>query len=265
DNHGFSVVETATVDVTVTDTGPTVAALSGATNEDTASTLTVSAHGEDAGDSITAYQVAATSSSGATLTNDGGGGFTYNPNGVAAFETLQLGQTATDTFLYTVTDNHGFSVVETATVDVTVTDTGPTVAALSGATNEDTASTLTVSAHGEDAGDSITAYQVAATSSSGATLTNDGGGVFTYNPNGGAAFETLQLGQTATDTFLYTVTDNHGFSVVETATVDVTVTDTGPTVAALSGATNEDTASTLTVSAHGEDAGDSITAYQVAA
>src|SRR4029077_12273133 len=200
----------------VTDTGPTVAALSGATNEDTASTLTVSAHGEDAGDSITAYAVAATSADGAAVTNNGNGSFTYNPSGESAFETLRGGQTATDTSLYTVTDNHGVSKTATATVNVTVTDTGPTVAALSGATNEDTASTLTVSAHGEDAGDSITAYAVAATSADGAAVTNNGNGSFTYNPSGVAAFETLQVGQTATDTFLYTVTDNHGVSKTAT-------------------------------------------------
>jgi VCBS repeat-containing protein len=50
-------------------------------------------------------------------------------------------------------------------------------------------------------------------------VTNNNDGTFTYDPNG--KFEKLGAGETATDTFLYTVTDNHGASSTATATVTI--------------------------------------------
>jgi len=50
-------------------------------------------------------------------------------------------------------------------------------------------------------------------------VTNNGDGTFGYNPNG--KFEGLSQGQTATDTFTYTISDGHGFT--DTATVSITI------------------------------------------
>lgn len=50
-------------------------------------------------------------------------------------------------------------------------------------------------------------------------VTNNHDGTFTYDPNG--KFEYLSLGETATDSFTYTVTDNHGASSTATATVTI--------------------------------------------
>lgn len=55
---------------------------------------------------------------------------------------------------------------------------------------------------------------------SGALLTMDADGTFTYDPNG--AFDSLHGGQSATDTFSYTASDGHGHT--DTATVSVRVT-----------------------------------------
>ncbi|WP_340587501.1 Ig-like domain-containing protein [Erythrobacter alti] len=56
-------------------------------------------------------------------------------------------------------------------------------------------------------------------SSTSGQVTDNGDGTFTYNPAG--AFEYLALGETATDSFSYTVDDGNGG--VDTATVTVTV------------------------------------------
>src|SRR5262249_45847692 len=45
-------------------------------------------------------------------------------------------------------------------------------------------------------------------------------GTFTYDPNG--AFDSLGAGQTATDTFTYTVDDGHGGMSTATATITIT-------------------------------------------
>ena len=91
------------------------------------------------GDSLTVTQVNGsganvgstfTLASGASLTVNAAGDFTYDPNG--AFEYLDSGQRATDSFTYQVDDGNGGT--ETATVLVTITgiNDAPTVATNTG-------------------------------------------------------------------------------------------------------------------------------------
>jgi Ca2+-binding RTX toxin-like protein len=56
---------------------------------------------------------------------------------------------------------------------------------------------------------------------------NNGDGTFSYDPDG--KFEFLSVGDTATDTFKYTVTDNHGASSTATATIAIHGEDEGAT------------------------------------
>src|SRR5206468_3757973 len=118
-------------------------------------------------------------------------------------------------------DEHG--ATSTATVTVTITgqndqigrascrarvfEDGPAVAidVLANDTDVDNGAVLSV--------DSVTQ------GANGGAVTNNGTDV-TYDPNG--AFESLAAGETATDTFSYTVTDEHG--ATSTATVTVTIT-----------------------------------------
>src|SRR6185503_8682144 len=80
------------------------------------------------------------------------------------------------------------------------------------------------------------------------------GGVVSYNPNG--QFDYLQVGETATDTFSYTVSDGHGG--FDTATVTVTITGVNDAVDAGddTATTNEDTAIVVPVLANDVDAED---------
>ncbi len=50
-------------------------------------------------------------------------------------------------------------------------------------------------------------------------VTDNGDGTFNYDPNG--QFESLAVGETATDTFTYTITDGNGGT--DTATVTITI------------------------------------------
>src|SRR5260370_33735509 len=86
-----------------------------------------------------------------------------------------------------------------------------------------TTSTVVVE-HAEDSLDSITRWSIGTAATLG-TVTNNNNGTFSYNPTTSTAFETLQVGNTAIDTFTYTVTDNHGVTASATASVTVSVSD----------------------------------------
>src|SRR4029077_1230478 len=104
--------------------------------------------------------------------------------------TLPVGQT-TDTFQYTVTDNHGVSSTATATVTVNITDAGPQAQDVVATTDEDHATTVTAQATTEDAGDTIslvTGYSADALSADGATFTYNGDGTFNYDPTNASYF-----------------------------------------------------------------------------
>src|SRR6185437_10912937 len=197
-----------------TDAGPVAQNVVATTDEDHSTVVTAQATVEDAGDSIslaTGYSADALSAHGAAISYNGDGTFSYDPTGAAYFETLPVGQT-TDTFQYTVTDNHGVSSTATATVTVNITDAGPVAQNVVATTDEDHSTVVTAQATVEDAGDSIslaTGYSADALSAHGAAISYNGDGTFSYDPTGAAYFETLPVGQT-TDTFQYTVTDNHG-------------------------------------------------------
>uniref|UniRef100_A0A0G4IAV8 RapA2 cadherin-like domain-containing protein n=1 Tax=Chromera velia CCMP2878 TaxID=1169474 RepID=A0A0G4IAV8_9ALVE len=260
---------TATAQVTVTINGisstPTVVADTATTDEATQlSAIAVLSNDSDGdGDSLTVSAVDTTGTQG-TVTIDGGSTtVTYNPNG--AFDSLQTGSSATDTFTYTADDGNG----GTATAQVTVTINGvsstPTVVADTATTDEATQlSAIAVLSNDSDGdGDTLTISAVDTTGTQG-TVTIDGGSTtVTYNPNG--AFDSLQTGSSATDTFTYTADDGNG----GTATAQVTVTINGvsstPTVVADTATTDEATQlSAIAVLSNDSDGdGDSLTVSAV--
>ena len=73
-----------------------------------------------------------TLASGANLTVNAAGDFTYDPNG--AFEYLDSGQRATDTFTYQIDDGNGGTETATVTVTITGVNDAPTVATNTGTT-----------------------------------------------------------------------------------------------------------------------------------
>jgi VCBS repeat-containing protein len=168
-----------------------------------------------------------TLASGALLRVNADGSYTYTPNG--AFSSLSPGQSATDTFTYSAVDARGL-VTNAATVTITVRNDAPIAVNVYDSTDQftpvydnvlaydiaptgDTLSVTTVNGSAANVGKQITL-------ASGALLTVNADGSFTYDPNG--AFNYLSPDQQATDTFTYTAVDARGL-VTNTATVTIFV------------------------------------------
>lgn len=174
-----------------------------------------------------------TLASGASLTIQTDGAFTYDQQGI--FASTSEGETSTDSFTYTIADEAG--EVSTATANVTVNGlNGQPIAAndnfaadanapVSGdilADNgfgpdidPDAAATLSVN----QINGAIVADGTVVELPSGAFLTIRADGTFDYDPNG--QFAGLAPGETGTDSFTYQIDD--GFGGVSTATADLTI------------------------------------------
>jgi VCBS repeat-containing protein len=229
----FSATDTFMLTIIPVNDRPVAQVLSGKAMENgPAVTLTPSFSDVDAGDTHT-LSIDTSGTKGAMTINPNGT-FTYNPNGM--FETLKADATATDTFTYTVTDQGWLSDTKIVTLTITGQNDGPVTVADSGHTDQDTILTtsaaVSVLTNDTDVDDGDTRTVVAVNSSaaavrqamtlaSGARLTLNSDGSYAYDPNG--VFRSLAQGETATDTFTYTVQDSAG----ATSTAQVTITVTG--------------------------------------
>jgi len=170
-----------------------------------------------------------------TVTNNNDGTFGYDPAG--AFEHLAAGETATDSFTYTVDDGNGGVATETVTVTITGSNDGPVANPVAAAASENGAA-VTISADFTDVDVSDShSFSVDTTGTLG-SVTNNNDGTFSYDPAG--AFEHLAAGETATDSFTYTVDDGNGGSATETVTVTITGSNDGPVASASTVLVDED-------------------------
>jgi VCBS repeat-containing protein len=168
--------------------------------------------------------------SGALLRVNADGSYTYDPNG--AFPYLGAGQSATDSFTYTATDALG-TPTNTATVTInvqhavlTAVNDGiscyyawPVGGNVLANDIDPTGAGLTVTAVNGSAANVGATIQLA----SGALLTVNADGSYTYDPNGAFNYMGGRTG-VAIDSFTYTVTDSLG-EVSNTATVTVSISD----------------------------------------
>jgi VCBS repeat-containing protein len=177
--------------------------------------------------------------SGALLTLNGNGSYVYNPNG--RFDYLNNGQTTGDSFSYTISDGKGGT--DNANVLITITGVTPLPNNQNPVAVNDTGSTSEKQALGGNVlsndsdpdGDPLVVSTVNGNANvgvsfalpSGAILTLNADGNYNYNPNG--VFNYLNDGQTATDSFSYTIDDGKGGTATATVTVTVLgVTDAPP-------------------------------------
>ncbi|MEH2074557.1 MAG: putative Ig domain-containing protein [Nostoc sp.] len=155
---------------------------------------------------------------------------------------------------------------------IPVTNNPPTANNDTASTTEDQAVVISVLANDTDpdAGDTLTVSAVNGNAAnvgnpitllSGALLTLNANGTFTYNPNG--QFESLAAAATASDSFTYTISDG---SLTSTATVNLTINgvNDAPTVANLipDKTSTENSVFNFTVAANtfaDIDAGDTLT------
>ena len=257
--------DTATVNVTVngvgtTNTPPVAQDDSFTTDEDTAiagNVLSDNGSGADAdadGDTLTVTTVGTFATTGGGLINiNADGSFNYSPN--AAFESLAAGENDADSFTYTLSDGNGGT--DTATVNFAIDGVNDAPDAVNDllSTDEDTPLSGNVFANNGVAADSdaegdifvVSAVNgnavnvgVQITLASGALLTVNGDGTFTYDPN--AQFESLGVGQSDTDSFTYTIDDGNGGTDTATVTLAINGVNDAPDAVDDAFATDEDTA-----------------------
>ena len=248
DSNGGTDTATVTLTITGVNDAPTAVADGYGTDEETAINIAAGAGmvsndtDPDTSDVLTVQSIDTTGTLGTVIVN-ADGSFSYDPNG--QFEALAVGETALDTFSYTVTDSNGGSDTATVTLTITGVNDAPTATADAYGTDEDTvlnvaAGTGLVSNDTDpDASDVLTVQSVDTTGTLG-TVTMNADGSFSYDPNG--QFESLAVGETALDTFSYTVTDSNGGTDTATVTLTITGVNDAPTAVADGYGTDEATA-----------------------
>ncbi|MGF6165127.1 VCBS repeat-containing protein [Pseudomonas sp. 2725] len=188
--------------------------------------------------------------------------WTYNLDNAAA-QYLAQGQTVTETYLVTISDGQGSSVTQNVTITITGTNDAPTVTAAeieSGAVTEDGTTVASGSfAFGDvDLADDAHVASVSAPSGALGTLvaivsdesTGDAAGSvgWTYTLNNNAA-QYLAEGQTKTEVFTVTLTDDFGATVTKDVTITLTGSNDAPVLSFVTGndagAVQEDTALTV--------------------
>jgi VCBS repeat-containing protein len=222
---GLGLTSSATVNVTVTGVNqtPTATHDTAAASENGAPVvINVLANDSDrdlaAGDTLAITAVNAAALQGSVMTD--GTSIIYSPGN--AFQSLKAGDTAVETFAYTVSDSKG--ALSAATVDVTVTgvNDAPVAVANNVAISEDAGVvTIAVLANDTDldAGDTKTVTSVNPTGLQGSVAIAPDGSSVIYTVAG--AFQSLLSGQTATETFSYTMQDSAGAQA--TAAVSITI------------------------------------------
>ena len=240
DGNGGSAAQTATITITGTNDAPVVNAVTGSASEDgPAITLTADFSDVDAGDSHT-FSVDATGTTG-LVTDNGDGTFSYDPNG--AFESLAVGETATDTFTYTVTDNNGASTTNTVTITIIGTNDAPIAGpAIVTSASEDVAIiTVALLANSSDI-DNGAILSVTNLTGLGMGITFNGIQTLLIDPTA-AGYQSLAMGETEVLVVTYDVTDEHGATAPRTATITIIGTNDAPTVTtAITASANEDDA-----------------------
>ncbi|WP_133126611.1 Ig-like domain-containing protein, partial [Shewanella sp. 10N.286.52.B9] len=187
------------------------------------------------------YGQAITLTSGAIVTINADGTYSYDVNG--AFDSLTAGELDTDTFTYTITDQYGAVDTATVTINIVGINNNPVSGSDSFSTSEselltfttndlvnnDTDAeneTLTISGFAPDASDTS---KIDATEA-GASFTTTLGGTITINADGTYSYQAPSLvhnsGDVIVDTFYYQVTDGTGNS--SWTAIDIDVVDTAP-------------------------------------
>ena len=233
DNHGATGNATLSVTIYGVNDLPAVAAATASVTEDTAaaaSGILPAPTDPDSGDSVSFVPIAGGAGLFGTLNLDADGHYTYTlNNSLAAVQGLGEGQTLTDTFIYTVTDAHGGTGSNTLTVTINGVNDSPSVAAATADVTEDVQTLVTgtlPAPHDQDnygVPNDILSFtpQIAEPGAYG-SLTLNADGTYTYILNNALpAVQNLNAGNTLTDTFTYTVTDNHGGTGSNTLTVTI--------------------------------------------
>ncbi|MEZ6115796.1 MAG: Ig-like domain-containing protein [Pirellulaceae bacterium] len=236
-------IDTATTTLTIENVNPTGNADAGDVNEDgPATTFAVLANDTDPAGVNDPLSVTAVDTSGTT----GSVSFTptdvsYDPNG--QFESLDDGATTTDSFEYTVSDGDGGSSTGSVTVTIHGQNDAPVAYPDGSSTNENDAVTIDVLANDSDvdAGDNpsnftLDSASIVSTAELSGSPTAAGSASIVNNQlvfDPGSDYDELAVGETATVTIDYTMSDDSGSSSASTAVVTIRGTNDAPVIGSL--------------------------------
>jgi len=251
DGHGGAASSTLTITVTGANVAPTVAVDAGEINEDATSPSTgnVLSNDTDANThdthSVTVVKFGATTGTVGTALNGTYGALTLAADGAWSYaidnskpvvQALAVGETLTEVFTYTNSDNHGGSTPTTLTITIRGVNDIPVAANDTGSIAEDQAGSATGNVLTNDTDvDTHDTHSVTALSFNGSPATvgvplTTAYGTMTLNANGAWSYtvdntksvvQALAVGETLTETLIYTVADNHGGT--DTAQLVVTI------------------------------------------
>jgi VCBS repeat-containing protein len=239
--HLVGNVALAATDFIGVNRAPTASADQGSTDEDNSVSIAVLSNDSDPdGDNLVVSNASVTSGLGSASVGSGGANVTYDPG--TAYNYLAVGESASVTISYTISDGHGGSSTASVTVTVTGANDGPTAAADQASVDEDHSTSILVLANDTDPDTSdvlqVTGVTVAAGGLGTAAVSEDGASV-SYSAAG--AYDSLAEGEEAEVELEYTISDGHGGTSSSTVSVTVTgVNDAAGIAGDLSGAVTED-------------------------
>ncbi|MEC5127652.1 Ig-like domain-containing protein [Verrucomicrobiales bacterium BCK34] len=232
-SDGMGGTDTATVTVTVTGADDPLVAVAdfGSTTENAQLVLSVLANDLELDTTDKPLTVTAVSAPSLGSVSHDGTNITFDPG--SDFDSLTSGESQDVTFNYTVTNQDGATDIETVTITVNGVNDAPETHADTLHTIEGVGRAVDVIANDSDA--ESTQLQVSHINgaavgpnapvilSSGATVSLMEDGRVYFNPNG--RYADLDFGETATESFTYTVVDSEGGTATETVTVTIDGTD----------------------------------------
>ncbi len=236
---------TVTVQIKGTNDAPVITSMvqSGSVKEDASLTTTGKVTSTDVDNGATAtYSGNAVGTYGSFAVTTAGE-WTYTMDN-ANHQNLAEGETKTETFKVTVTDDKGATATQDVTITITGTNDAPVItsAAQSGSVKEDDTLTVTGTVASSDVDNGATAtYSGNASGSYGSFAVAASTGVWTYTLDNAAA-QAMAEGESRDETFAVTVTDDKGATATQNVVITITGTNDVPVITSTdqSGAVEED-------------------------
>ena len=261
DGKGGTASNTITITINGTNDVPVVGSASNRVTEDrilSAAGQLPQPYDKDANDTPSFTPMANQAGSYGTLTLTASGAYTYQlSNASSAVQGLSQGQTVYDVFTYTVTDGHGGTTTNTLTITVNGTNDRPTVAPTNTTAIEDILTTVTGSLSTPmdiDVLDTVNFVPKAGEAGLYGTLQVNANGTYTYLLNNSLnAVQKLSIGDTLTDSFVYTVVDSKGAASSATLTVTIQGNNDAPVLGTRVANVTEDTGLVASGSLGGTD------------
>lgn len=224
---GLTVNDIENAEIVLTNRAPTAVADTFITDEDTAfATVDVRSNDIDPDnlDVLTVVNLDSSSTRGTVTANFSDGTFYYDPNN--QFEYLAVGESATDTFSYTIRDLAGETSSAVVTINIGGVNDQPVAEDIHlGNVSEDSVIGITGNFLVTDADATDTHTFEIVSEFAGGSVVNHGDGTFTYTPDDDYQF--LLEGQDRDVTFTYRAIDDSGTSTDTSEEKTITVTING--------------------------------------